>query len=250
MQNYDWTSQATHIEDVELQTYFSSMANYYFGDLNSRNQEDYSDPKLHLTLPVLSFNSEKSDWTNASEIAGNEIEFGNYYKFLIEKAYEYGHSYNTIRQYFWMRSSFVSESSKLAVGFPWYDNSSEFSAIYKWIVNGNDGDVFSDIEQGWQLNGIIRDQKVFFLESDDSYPIDMETSEIYNIVSFDIERLKSLVDRNKKIVQGIIKNLTREIGIDVWTTYHYEENLKFGTVNWKPKTPSAAKAFLGKLFRK
>ena len=251
MENYDWCQNAVFAEDIALRTYFGSQKDYYFGDPNSANFGDFDDPKWHLPLPDLSFNPSKNDWVDAKKIVGNEEEFGNYYKFLIEKAYEYGHSFNTIRHYFWMRSSFVSESKKISVGFPWYDTHSEFSNMYNWIAKGNNGDVFSDTEQGWQLNGIIKDDKVYFLETDDSsYPVNIETSEIFNNVCMELGRLRKFLEKNEFLVQDLIKKLTAEIGIDVWTTYHYEDNLNFGTNVWKPKNPSASKSIFKRLFKK
>ncbi len=247
----NWCQKAVFIEDINLNTYFSSSKDYYFGDPNSQNISDFDDPKWHLPLPTLSFNPDKEDWSDAHDIEGNEVEFGSYYRTLIETAYEHGHNFNTFRHYFWMRSSFISEQHNVAIGFPWYDTKSEFSSIYQWIVDGKEGEEFFDIEQGWQINGVIRDSKIYLLEADDSsLPVNLQTSEIFNNVYMQRDTLKSLVKENKRLVEDIIQKLTQEIGVDVWTSYHYKDDLKFGTKEWRPKKPSGGTSIFKRFFEK
>lgn len=235
MENTDWCSKSVFCDDAEIETYFHTESSFYFGDPNSKNIQDFDDPRLHISLPDLSFNLEKSQWSNANLIIGNENELGAYYRYLIEQAYMYKRSFNTIRHHFWMRSSLVSKSNNIAVGFPWYDSSSEFSAIFRWIVAGEEGETFFDADQGWQLNGVIKADRVYFLESDDSFPVDLQSSEIYANVAFSLERLQSQAQENISKIKNLIAELTEEIGVDVWSKHHYEEHLNFGTNSWRPK---------------
>ncbi|MGB0908654.1 MAG: hypothetical protein ACPGVT_14290 [Maricaulaceae bacterium] len=246
MEDYSWCERAVFAGEAELQSYFSTDPQYYFGDPNAMRLSDFDDPKLHLALPVLSFNPDGNSFTRAEDILGHETELGAYYRALVERAYHYGHDFNSIRQYFWMRSSIVSKTGDFGIGFPWYDNSAEFSPMFKWITEGGEGETFFDVDQGWQLNGIIKGESVYFLESEDDFPINWETTDIYNNVALDLASLRAQVQANAAIVKGIIEALTAEVGVDVWTKYHYDD-VTFGTEIWHPVKPKKA-GFLGRLF--
>ena len=96
MNNTDWCSQSTFCEDVEIQTFFRTASQFYIGDPNSTNIEDFTNPKQHIDLPTLSFRDGTADYTDANAIIGNEAQFGRYYRYLIESAYRYNRSYNDL----------------------------------------------------------------------------------------------------------------------------------------------------------
>ncbi len=249
MSQPNWIKSALACENFKIDTKFMTMSKFYFGDVNSDNIDDFSNPDLHLNLPNLSFNPEKSDWSPIENIQGNEKEFGQFFRYLIEKSYEHQHDFNSIRHYFWMRSSIVSEDKNYGINFPWYDSNSEFLPLFNWITNGSMGESFSDVDQGWELNGYLDSNIIYLLQTDgsnieDAFAVDQGTNLFFNRQQF-----ISKIESNQKLVTSIIEKLTYEIGIDVWSKYLYEDTLRFKTNNWDPAKKSA-KSLLSRLWKR
>jgi len=234
MQNTEWCKNSIFCDDIKINTYFNTDPIFYFGDPNFENHVESGDFKKYFDLPKLSFNAEENQWSSLESLAGHEKEMGRYYRALIEKAKLSSRDFNSIRQHFWMRSTLASPSQQIGVSFPWYDSSSEFSSIYKWIMTGTEGEHYLDVEQGWILNGIILNGKIYLLETDDSNFNEPHLSEIYSNISFDQARAQSTIAKNIAEVQNTISKLTDEIGVDVWTKYIYANKVNFGTAEWRP----------------
>lgn len=233
--NFKWCKESLFCDDVSVETYFSTAPQYYFGDPNAANFEDFDDPALHMDLPRLSFNPSKKDRTNISDIVGHEQELGDYYRYLIEKAYAQGHNFNSIRQYFWMRGALVSKSKNVSVSFPWYDTASEFSGIHTWIMSAQESEEFFDIDQGWMLSGVCLNERLFLLETDDSNFCEPHLSKVFANICFDREAIRLTLAENKCAVVNVIGKLSSHIGVDVWTEYRYDEDVEFGTADWNPR---------------
>ena len=112
---------------------------------------------------------------------------------------------------------------------------------------GGEGDEFFDGDQGWLLNVLISNRRAYFLETDDSNWENPFEGEVFSNACFSLDRLRTQVKVNQNNVETLIANLTKEIGIDVWSKYHYEENLQFGTASWKPKNLSRLSRYFQKL---
>ena len=250
MNDFSWVNDATLTSDVKIKTFFNTNPQYYFGDPNPKNHMDLENPDFHLDLPQLSFNPKKQHWTNLEEIIGNEKEFSDYYRYLIEQALKNGHNFNSFRHHFWIRSTIYSSTKEVGIGFPWYDSNSEFSRMYQWILAGEEGSTYYDTDQGWNLEGIIQNRKVYFLETDDEYLNDKSKAEIYANIGFEIDSLKSTILSNSNSLKGVIENLTKRLGQDVWTSYIYNEDLIFGTKDWKPRVTYNSSNILKKFVQK
>jgi hypothetical protein len=50
------------------------------------------------------------------------------------------------------------------VGFPWWDTFQDMAALLNWLREGEDGDHWSDVDQGWLFKAARREDHLHFLD--------------------------------------------------------------------------------------
>lgn len=160
-----------------------------------------------------------------SEAIENTNALVSYYKNIIEKSEALSKPFNEIRQYFWLRLWFWNTGEDVHISFPWYDSLSEMQQFFTWLKN-NPEEPYIDMDQGWQIEAIRYGENLHVRQ------IDPDDDEEYANVSVPFEVFRGKAKEVEKRAQSIIADLSKELGVDVWSKYLRDAS--FGTEEWQP----------------
>lgn len=59
-----------------------------------------------------------------------------------------------------------SEVASLRIRFPWWDGPAEARHLVRWLKEAQEGDTFCDLDQGWQIDVLLRAGRFHFLDRD------------------------------------------------------------------------------------
>lgn len=211
-----WFSDTSHIPFLEAEVCFLINDAFYFGpdtfeDLTA-NFEKYSEalgpPGIPRMVPSL---------VRTTEAFGNEAELVGYYEQVVRLARKHNQPFNSIRQYFWLRFRLWNTEEKTYLTFPWYDSFSEIDGFITALAAGNEGLVFHDGDQGWELEVYSHGGLLYFRQRD------RDADEIQVKVSVSRENLLNQLGMLRERAIGIIGTLSDALGADVWSTYVRDE---------------------------
>ena len=149
----------------------------------------------------------------SAEVVGHEEELANYYREVIRVARKHHKAFNEIRQYFWMRFWLWNTDEEIYISFPWYDTYSEINQFLTSLSDKSDGQLFWDVDQGWELDVHAFDGDFIARLRN---PDDNET---HAIVRLPIDELLSSIQPLRTRTDSIIKTLTSVVGRDLWTNH-------------------------------
>jgi len=241
-QNKDWMKESKPIDHLEVEICFQLAEPFYMGDPNNSRQLD--DDKFYEETKLPSFARVIETMARTREVISNEQELANHYKAIVDYSSSQGLSLDEVRQYFWLRLWFWNTKENVHIGFPWYDTLSEMQSFFKWISTSSETEPFEDMDQGWQFDAIVKDDRVYLREAE------FNTDEEYANISVPVANFVKEITAVEKRAISVITELTEELGVDVWTTHLQSAN--FGTSTWQPKEygPKRYKAsFIRRLLR-
>lgn len=199
-----WFENAKRIESIETEICFLLNGELFLWADSTRGEieESLSPPEFQRHLPSMA---------RSSEICGNEPELIRYYNDIIRIARKNRLAFNDIRQYFWMRLWLWNTAEKIHIGFPWYDTYSEMDHFFTSISVDSEGELFSDVDQGWELevHELNGDLYIRWLEPSNE-PHHRE-------IRLPKETLIEQVRLIRQRMNSILKILSDAIGKDVWT---------------------------------
>lgn len=238
-QNRDWTEHSKWIDKLEVEICFLIEERFYMGDPNNINQLD--DDTYYEEIKLPSFSRVVETMARTNEVISNEHELANYYKTIADYSSSQGLSLDEVRQYFWLRLWFWNTEENVHIGFPWYDTLSEMQPFFKWIGTSPETEPFEDMDQGWQFDSIVKDDRAYLRQAD------FDTNEEYANVSVPLANFVKEISAVEQRLISIIDLLTKELGVDVWT--QYLQSASFGTSTWQPKE-YGPKRFRASFFRR
>ncbi|WP_156480573.1 hypothetical protein [Aquipseudomonas alcaligenes] len=242
-QELDWVKQSKNIDYLDLEVCFQLHDNFYIGDPNSHEQ--LQDEKYRETVKLPPFERVVPTMARTSEAIGHTNELASYYKNLIEKSVGRNKPFNEIRQYFWLRLWFWNTEEDVHVSFPWYDSLSEMQQLFSWL-KGHPEEPYIDMDQGWQIEAVRIGENVHIRQSDP------DCDEEYANVSVPFEVFFNKANEVENRAQQIITNLSKELGVDVWSKYL--QDARFGTEKWQPNKKinqtKKADGFFSRLFKR
>lgn len=62
--------------------------------------------------------------------------------------------------------SLTSAAAGVRVRFSWWDSPGEARELVAWLKGAEDGDTFWDLDQGWQIDVLLKDGRFHFLDRD------------------------------------------------------------------------------------
>jgi hypothetical protein len=197
----DWYSTTKEVSSIEIEICFLLQTHY--GD-------------RELTLPA--FERQVPSLVRSSEVIGREIQLAEYYSQIIERARNCGALFNEISQYFWMRLFLWNTEAHVLVTFPWYDTYSEIKPLLDRFLAGQNGELFFDIDQGWQIEVALHEGRIYIRCGDpDEINAEGEDHESITLVNFRNDVLLPLISPLVVRTESTIRELTRLLGDDVWT---------------------------------
>ncbi len=134
------------LETTEPQICFLIREDFYYGP--DRHPE-VSERKLVEKLAALRIPREFPTIVRTTEAMGLESELAEYYWDVVSAANRHKKSFNSIREYFWMRLWLSNPKEEISsISFPWYDTLSEMRRFSDAVSLSKTGDLFWDADQG------------------------------------------------------------------------------------------------------
>ena len=242
-QEMDWVEKSKNINLLDLEVCFQLQDNFYIGDPNSHEQ--LQDKKYREAIELPSFERVVPTMVRTSEANGNTDELASYYRNIVEKAVALDKPFNEIRQYFWLRLWFWNTEEDIHVSFPWYDSLSEMQQFFAWL-KASPEEPYIDMDQGWQIDAVRIGDDVHIRQIDPDY------DEEYANVSVPFEAFLKQANQVEGRAMQIINNLSKDLGVDVWTKCLNDAS--FGTGEWQPNKKinrtKKAGGFFSRLFKR
>lgn len=203
----NWKNTTTNISNINITIAFLTNRQFYFGsDKNRKQLEKWEDFSEALYLPF-----QNPDLLITTEnIKDNKEELIKYYENVVALSKKHGKKISP--SYFWIRPLLRDkEDNKILTGFPWYDTMNEVKYLFSELQKEEEGTVFYDVDQGWELVIENKDGKIYLQESDPDY------NEIHCSINFD---RNSMIQQSVFVLhetQKIINKLVKHFGFDCWT---------------------------------
>ncbi|QQP96626.1 hypothetical protein [Lysobacter enzymogenes] len=207
----DWLPHTQDLPSLQANLCFLIHDRFYYGPDHPADPNDLERLTVPLSAPRIPV--AHATVVTAAEALGHERELADYYRQIVRLAREHGRPFNSIRHCFWLRLWLWNADRQTSVSFPWYDSYSEIDRVLKALAETDSGEVFYDVEQGWDMKIHAQDGAVYFLESD---PDDDDAQLAIRVPR---EPLVQQVRALRESAQALIARLTEELGADVWTSY-------------------------------
>ena len=133
---------------------------------------------------------------------------------VLQLARQYGHSYNEFSHHMWLRLQVSWDGG--TIGFAWYDTLDSMELVFDWLRDANDGEMWSDVEQGWEMIAVRVGERFHFREGG------FDQGGEYANVAFPREELLSSISSLRERMGRIIARLTADLGEDYWTRHRYD----------------------------
>lgn len=205
-----WFADATRVATLEAEVCFLLHEDFYFGP---DSFPEISERKEVERLPLPNITRHVPSMVRTSEAIGHESELATYYQAVLSIARSHRRRFNDIRQYFWLRLWLWNTEQQIHIPFPWYDSYSEISRFLEAATTSADGQVFCDVDQGWELE-VQASGGDFFCRHRN--PDDDET---LAVVRMPAEVLIACVQPLRDRTEAIIQRLSSAVGRDLWTSY-------------------------------
>lgn len=205
-----WFNEAKRIASLEAEVCFLLQEDFYYGP---DSQLEVAEHKIVEPLPSPRIPRHVSSMVRTSEAIGNERELARYYSEVIRLARKHRMSFNCISQYFWLRFWLCNTDEDVHIGFPWYDTFSEVQAFLNALISKEAGQVFWDIDQGWELEIHAVNDEIFARLRDPDY------DETHAIACYPRDALLRQLTELQNRTESVIAALSSVIGRDLWTSH-------------------------------
>ena len=201
----DWKQSAILQNDVKVDIGFMASESFYFGPDNGFTPEQYEELRAPLYQPKL---KRSGQFILSSEIIGNEEELIKHYQDIAMKYKEYGKDISK-STHFWNRP--VIYNSEFVISFPWHDKFGEGRNVLDNLTSTEDGNVYWDADQGWELEITAEEDFMYAREWDP------DNEELHCQVKFDRVQVRQQATALIPNISVLIKKLSEAVGHDYWT---------------------------------
>lgn len=202
----DWKAESVAVEGVLVDVGFLVQEAFYYGPENGFTPRQRQELQDKLYKPDL---RKSGSFVLSADILGKERELSAHYKDVVAKAKDRGKSLHN-SSHFWNRPVIYSPNL-FYLSFPWHDRFREGRRLLQALLKGAEGEVFSDIDQGWQLDIELFDGVMYAREGDP------DERTFHCNVKFEYSPIRAQVEELLRRVERLIAHLTSELGEDNWT---------------------------------
>ncbi|GAB1858632.1 hypothetical protein MHTCC0001_34720 [Flavobacteriaceae bacterium MHTCC 0001] len=210
----NWTNSSKLTTDLESEICYQISNSFFIGNPNDPNQFQNTDLNVAIKLPQI--DRKVKEIVTTKEVFGNEVQLSEYYKSIIELKEKHNKSYREVHHLFWLRLWILNSKEKIYISFPWYDTINEFKRFFRIFDENKTGQIFYDIDQGWQLE-ILADNHFYYIRQTNPDDSDL----IIQNIKTDKVSLKNSIKKLEENINSQIEKLTNLIGIDLWTDREY-----------------------------
>jgi hypothetical protein len=201
----DWKQSAILQTNVKVDIGFMANEKFYFGPENGFTPEQYEEMQVPLYQPNL---NRSGSFILFSDIVGNEEELIKHYLDVSKKYMIYKKDISK-STHFWNRP--VIFNSEFVISFSWHDRFREGKNVLDNLTATEDGEVYWDADQGWELEIAAKDNLMYARERDP------DSEEIHCQVKFDRTEIRKQAIQLMPSVSALIEKLAGAIGHDYWT---------------------------------
>ncbi|MDS1311976.1 hypothetical protein [Marinobacter xiaoshiensis] len=201
----DWKKSAILQNSVKVDIGFMANENFYYGPENGFTPQQYEEMRVPLYQPKL---NRSGSFILFSDIVGNEEELLKHYLDVSKKYIEYKKDISK-STHFWNRP--VIFNSDFIISFPWHDKFREGKNVLDNLTTTEDGGVYWDADQGWELEIEAKENLIYARERDPDY------EEVHCQVKFDRAEIREQAAALIPNVSALIEKLSGAIGHDYWT---------------------------------
>jgi hypothetical protein len=211
----NWWESSSHTSTLQVEICFLLADNFYIGDPN--NHAQLNDPTFQIPLDMPNFPRYVHQMARSEEVVSYEDTLANYYLQIARLAKQHGQDFNTIGHYFWLRLCLWNTEEDVHIGFPWYDSMNEFGNFFAGLRQNKSGVIYSDMDQGWELN-VWQGNNTFHFQQRDP---DDNIEHVNICVAQD--QIVPQLDVVEARTQKIITHLSEKLGADAWSAYVKED---------------------------
>lgn len=172
------------------------------------------DDKDVITLPRPTKMATEPHFHSSKEVLDDVQGLLEHYRAVLKLAQRFGQSYVEFNHYMWLRLQFAW--SKGTLSFAWYDTLKEMALLFDWLRDASDGQLWSDVEQGWEMIAVRVGTRFHFRQGG------FDQGEEYINVSLPREDLLASITDLRDRMRIIIGRLTADLGEDYWTQHRYD----------------------------
>lgn len=237
---FDWTKSSKLYDDFEVETYFSTWPNMHVDYLQTKPVPKGRLKSVSVDLPNLPFEPNPHNRIPASSLIGNEEVYGDYLRAIIEHAYLDGKPFSQISGHFITDVQITSAEGPLDFGIPIFYrmHTPNYAKLVSHIIAGNTGKFLDYEYQDGVVEGVIENNHIHFLDAPYGYNGDYELDDNDYNICFRLKDYQSKLIEDQCNVNSLLKNLTKKIGFDVWST-HPIKTPHFKADDWHPERPFA-----------
>lgn len=210
----EWSKFSKLITDLEPEIYYQISDSFFIGNPNDPSQFQKSHLNVSINPPQI--DRKTKEIVTIKEALHNELQLSEYYKSILELKANYKKSYDEIHHLFWLKLRISNSEEQIHISFPWYDTINEFKSFFRIFDNNKTGQIFEDIDQGWQLE-IQADNDFYYIREINPDDNDL----VIQNIKTDKASLKNSIQELEKNINTQIKELTSLTGIDLWTDKAY-----------------------------
>ena len=207
VEDRSWIAESVKVANAEAEITFSLQPAYY----PKPNSLDEASP---VALPAPAWTSTEPYDLASKDVLVNEQGLLDHYKAVLQLARRYGHSYNEFNHHMWLRLHFSWDGG--GIGFAWYDTLDLMESVFDWLRNATDGELWSDVEQGWEMIAIRVGDRFHFRQGG------FDQGDEYANVALPRDALLASISNLRERMGLIIARLTADLGEDYWTRYRYD----------------------------
>lgn len=201
----EWLDKARPVEEATIEVGFVIRDSFYYGPENailskSALREPLYQPQVARYGGLV--------FTGALETSVEELV--NYYADVLRLIRKHCKDLSRQSHYFWLRPMIFSTGG-FAISFPWYDTWVDCACVLDNFEANSCGIVYSDIEQGWQLD-VYADGDRLFLRQTDS-----DTGEEHCCVCCGRKQLTGQIAPLRVRAARILDHLRQTFGRDLWS---------------------------------
>jgi hypothetical protein len=180
---------------------------FYFGPDNNFSPEQWKTLREPIYQPSV---ERHGHYVLSGALAESPAELIRYYKDVIRLRDQHQKRWERQPPYFWMRPLAFSAAA-FEISFPWYDTWQETKPLLATLEGPGEGEVFSDLEQGWEVTIVASSDRLFIRQGD------FDTGGEQTAVSCGRTYLARQIPPLRARCERILEQLRGEIGFDYWS---------------------------------
>jgi len=202
-----YLSQTTFIPGLTVDVGFIISNDFYYGDENEWTEEEWKTQRQLLDKPALPL---YGNYALSEAFEENETQLVQYYASVLKAIKEHDKIRKAGDSCFWLRPV-VYQKEVDAISFPWYDTFVEALSFLKALESNEEGWIFDDLDQGWQVAVYAEGDKFHFIQRN------WEVDEPVWLASGNRTELAAMAKKCIIRVKKQIELLTAQLGADFWT---------------------------------